>query len=321
MSSLKPPENSSVVAEVHAGTREIGHVTDVGSVHAHRIEVLPDGSKLYTENEEDAFATVIDLRLRKRLKDIPAPSELAGLGTSPDGRTIVMVDAKRPELLIVDTATDVVVRTVRLVGHEQAAQIARYSPDGRYLVVTSHNEAIGTVLSSDLETQRPCLWAKAPWIWPSILTVGRRSSAIRATERSRSWISSKASCTELSGRVTESNHSRFSRLECPLWVISDHGGRSHSIAHVRFAPESGQLANRLGVSALCQSRLNALQQRHCYSTTSSARNSSAGEIVISIALAVLRFTTTSNLVGCSIGRSAGFAPRKTLSLANSAHHT
>jgi Restriction endonuclease BglII len=49
----------------------------------------------------------------------------------------------------------------------------------------------------------------------------------------------------------------------------------------------------------------------CYSITSSARNSSAGEIVISIALAVLRFTTNSNLVGCSIGRSAGFAPRRT----------
>ena len=155
-------ENSSVVVELHAGTGEIGHVMDVGSVNAHRIEVLPDGSKLYTENEEDAFATVIDLRLRKRLKDIPAPNELAGLGLSPDGRTIVMVDAKRPELLIVDTATDVVVRAVRLAGHEQAAQIARYSPDGRYLVVTSHNEAIGTVLGSDLETQRSFPLGKGP---------------------------------------------------------------------------------------------------------------------------------------------------------------
>jgi DNA-binding beta-propeller fold protein YncE len=147
-------EDSGVVVELHAGTGEMAQVLDVGSVNAHRIEVLPDGSKLYTENEEDTFATVLDLRLRRRLKDIPAPNGLAGLGLSPDGRTIVMVDAKIPELLIVDTATDVVLRAVRLVGHAHAAQIARYSPDGRYLVVTSHNEAIGTVLSSDLETQR-----------------------------------------------------------------------------------------------------------------------------------------------------------------------
>jgi hypothetical protein len=31
------------------------------------------------------------------------------------------------------------------------------------------------------------------------------------------------------------------------------------------------------------------------------------------ALAVLRLTTSSNFVGCSTGRSAGFAPRKILS--------
>jgi DNA-binding beta-propeller fold protein YncE len=155
-------EDSGVVVELHAGTGEITHVMDVGSTNAHRIEVLPDGSKLYTENEEDPFATVIDLRLRKRLKDIPAPNGLAGLGLSPDGSTIVMVDAKQPELRIVDTATDVLVRTARLRGHEQAAQIARYSPDGRYLVVTSHDEAIGTVLSSDLETQHSFPLGRGP---------------------------------------------------------------------------------------------------------------------------------------------------------------
>jgi YVTN family beta-propeller protein len=135
---------------------------DVGSTNPHRIELLPDGSKLYTENEEDPFATVIDLCQRKRIKDIPAPNGLAGLGLSPDGGTIVMVDAKQPELRIVDTATDVFVRAVRLAGHEQAAQIARYSPDGRHLVVTNHDEAIGTVLSADLETQRSFPLGRGP---------------------------------------------------------------------------------------------------------------------------------------------------------------
>src|SRR5215470_2165432 len=50
-----------------------------------------------------------------------------------------------------------------------------------------------------------------------------------------------------------------------------------------------------------------------HSITSSARNSSVGEMVILSALAVFRFTTSSNLDGCSIGRLAGFAPRNTLS--------
>src|SRR5262249_19172895 len=50
-----------------------------------------------------------------------------------------------------------------------------------------------------------------------------------------------------------------------------------------------------------------------HSITSSARNRSVGGIVIPIAIAVFRFTASSNLVGCSIGRSTGFAPRKILS--------
>src|SRR5262245_17803189 len=50
-----------------------------------------------------------------------------------------------------------------------------------------------------------------------------------------------------------------------------------------------------------------------YSITWSARSSSAGGIVNPSALAVLRLITSSNLVGCSTGRSAGLAPLRILS--------
>jgi hypothetical protein len=99
----------------------------------------------------------------------------------------------------------------------------------------------------------------------------------------------------------------------PLWVSRDRGGRSHSIVHVRFTLEADNYQT-ISASPLCAiSRHMQRNKDRCYSITSSARNSSAGEIVISIALAVSRFTTNSNLVDCSIGRSAGFAPRRTLS--------
>ena len=83
---------------------------------------------------------MIDLNARKRIKKIPAPNGLAGIGMSPDGRTIVLVDAKLPQIMAPSAPSrDEVVRTVRLEGHEKAAQIARYSPDGEYLVVTSYD--------------------------------------------------------------------------------------------------------------------------------------------------------------------------------------
>lgn len=50
-----------------------------------------------------------------------------------------------------------------------------------------------------------------------------------------------------------------------------------------------------------------------YWITSSARASTAGGIVRPSALAVLRLITNSNFVGCSMGRSAGFAPLRILS--------
>ena len=155
-------ENSGVVLEIDAASGEQKHVIQVGSNKAHRIEVLPDGSKLYTENEEDAFASVIDLRARKRIKRINTPGGLAGIGLSPDGKTIVLVDATKPQILLVDTASDEVTRTIVLEGHTKAAQVARYSPNGKYLVVTSFDEPLGTIFDADLGSQHLVQLGKGP---------------------------------------------------------------------------------------------------------------------------------------------------------------
>jgi hypothetical protein len=52
---------------------------------------------------------------------------------------------------------------------------------------------------------------------------------------------------------------------------------------------------------------------HPYSITSSARVSSVGGTMIPSAFAVFKLITSSNLVGCSTGRSAAFAPLRILS--------
>ena len=65
-------------------------------------------------------------------------------------------------------------------------------------------------------------------------------------------------------------------------------------------------------------RLLHCSNLHFYSITSSTRASTEGGTVRPRALAVLRFTTNSNLVGRSTGRSAGFAPLKILSMKTAA---
>jgi len=155
-------ENSGVVLEMNADTGAIEHVLEVGSNKGHRLEVLPDGSKLYVETEEDGFVAVIDLQARKRSKKISLPSELDGLGMSPDGATVVVVDGKKPVLYTIDTGQDQLTGQVALAHHEKAAQIVRYSPNGEFLVVTSHEEPRGTVLTADLSKQRSIKLGKGP---------------------------------------------------------------------------------------------------------------------------------------------------------------
>jgi DNA-binding beta-propeller fold protein YncE len=64
------------------------------------------------------------------------------------------VDAQKPQIMVVDTATDQVVSVIGLEGHEKSAQVARYSPDGRYLVVTSIDAPLATIFDAEFKTQR-----------------------------------------------------------------------------------------------------------------------------------------------------------------------
>ena len=73
--------------------------------------------------------------------------------------------------------------------------------------------------------------------------------------------------------------------------------------HVRFTPNSGHV-QRNQRCPLCANS----GHRTAYSITSSARASSEGGTVRPSALAVLRFITSSYLVGACTGRSLGFSP-------------
>ena len=96
-------------------------------------------------------------------------------------------------------------------------------------------------------------------------------------------------------------HVRFRRVQTlvregsPLVKVSAFANCGRAVAHVRD-------------SYVPQKVTSAPQRWERYSITSSARASSMGGMVMPSALAVLRFITSSNFVGCSMGRSAGFAP-------------
>ena len=146
-------ENSAVVAVIDRKTQKVVEAIDSGSTNAHRLIISPDGQRLYTENEEDAEVSVIDLPKRKLIGKIKTPRPLAGIAISADGRTVVAVDDAEPMLILIDTATGRVAREVRLDGVPKPAQIARYAPDNSLLGVTSLNSDTISLINPSFERQ------------------------------------------------------------------------------------------------------------------------------------------------------------------------
>ena len=132
-------ENSAAVAVIDPKSNTVVDKIDSGSTNGHRLIISPDGQRLYTENEEDATVSVIDLPKRKLLGKIKTPRPLAGIAISADGATVVAVDDAEPKLILIDTSAGRVREEVVLKDVPKAAQIARYAPDNSTIGVTSLN--------------------------------------------------------------------------------------------------------------------------------------------------------------------------------------
>jgi YVTN family beta-propeller protein len=146
-------ENSAVVAIIDPRTQKVVGAIDSGSTNGHRLIIAPDGQRLYTENEEDATVSVIDLPGRKLIGKVKTPRPLAGIAISADGATVVAVDDAEPRLILIDTQAGAVREEVVLEGVPKAAQIARYAPDNSLIGVTSLNSNTVSLIDPSFREQ------------------------------------------------------------------------------------------------------------------------------------------------------------------------
>ena len=100
------------------------------------------------------------------------------------------------------------------------------------------------------------------------------------------------------GRAVYADHRRqsFRHSSCAAWSLCVSG------------EAAGRMRARSFFCTPCESRRVTRTGPKIYSITSSTRARIKGGIASPSASAVLRLTTSSNLVGCSIGRSAGLVP-------------
>jgi YVTN family beta-propeller protein len=146
-------ENSAAVAVIDPKTNTMIDAIDSDSTNGHRLAIAPDGQRLYTDNEEDATVSVIDVPNRKLLGKVKTPQALAGIAVSGDGRRVVAVSDEQPVVFLIDTAAGSVVHEVHLEGMPKAAQIARYSPDDKLVVVSSLNSNMVSLIESSFGAQ------------------------------------------------------------------------------------------------------------------------------------------------------------------------
>jgi DNA-binding beta-propeller fold protein YncE len=146
-------ENSGVVALVDRQKCAVVGAIETGSTNSHRLAFAPGGRWLYLENEEDASISVIDVPQRRLQRQLAVPHPLAGIAASPDGSVLVAVDDQEPLLFLIDPATLAIVKTVQLDNVPEPAQIARYSPDGQILLVTSLRSATATLIDAAFTQQ------------------------------------------------------------------------------------------------------------------------------------------------------------------------
>jgi DNA-binding beta-propeller fold protein YncE len=138
-------ENSAKVVAIDPKTNSVAGAIDSGSTNGHRLCITDDGKRLYTDNEEDATISVIDLPARKLIGKIATPEPLAGIAVTGDGKTVVAVSDQSPVLFMIDAAQGKVARTVPLEGVPKAAQIARYSPDGNLVVSSLNSDMVSLI--------------------------------------------------------------------------------------------------------------------------------------------------------------------------------
>jgi YVTN family beta-propeller protein len=121
----------------------------------HFLAILPDASKAYVANKNDKpFISVIDLKARKMVGQIPAPNGTQGIAVSPDGKRVLAVDFGMPQLIVIDPVTDKVIDTIPLQSAPKQFRV-KFSPDGSEVLTTSSDAPTADLLkAADLHGQQ-----------------------------------------------------------------------------------------------------------------------------------------------------------------------
>jgi hypothetical protein len=160
-------ENSAVVAVIDPSTTRWSTRSSPARPTA-IADHLAGRQRLYTENEEDATVSVIDLPKRKLLAQDRDTAPLAGIAISADGRTVIAVDERADA--VPDRSDSETSRTVRWKAcrrPRRSRATARQQRARRHQPEQQHGQPDRSVIPQpDRHQGRQC----SRWTWRSAAT-------------------------------------------------------------------------------------------------------------------------------------------------------
>jgi DNA-binding beta-propeller fold protein YncE len=138
-------ELANSVTIIDPGTLKIVGEIPTTQPQSHMLAIAHDGRRGYTANVSPGSVSVLDMTARKTIAVIPISANIQRIAISRDDKLVFTSDQTKPQLAVIDTATNKIKTWIALpaIGYGAAATI-----DGRWLLVATsgafHPPANGT---------------------------------------------------------------------------------------------------------------------------------------------------------------------------------
>jgi len=142
-------ELGNAVLAIDPATDKVSPI-EVGST-AHWLAVSHATGKVFVSVKQD-YAVVVDSARRAVIERIKLPHVIEGLAISPTGDTLYCAAQDAAELYVVDARSHVLRQTVPIEGADASKRQmrrVRVSPDNRYVVVSSNQDAHAAIYLAD----------------------------------------------------------------------------------------------------------------------------------------------------------------------------
>jgi DNA-binding beta-propeller fold protein YncE len=144
-------ELDQTVTIIDPRTLKIAGSIPTGQPQSHMLAISHDGRRGYTANVEPGFVSVLDMAARKTMAVIPISGTTQRISISNDDSMVFTSDQTKPQLAVIDTATNEVKAWVPLPSAGYGTASTR---DGRWLLVALPQGKVAVVDLGTLKVAR-----------------------------------------------------------------------------------------------------------------------------------------------------------------------